>query len=572
MVGPEPTSAELHAEFSRLSSFVSGRLSRRRFLVMASAYMAGAISLDYLLAACALPGSTPTKATSTVDTSNFVIGTAGLAGENFAPWLATGDIEWLARVVGETLVRNNVDTRVPEPGLATSWSVSSDLLTWTFNLRPNIPFHGGWGTVTADDVEFSWSQWLRPDSLLLQLRSAVGGDMSGFEIVSPLQFRVHAKAPVINLPSLLGQAEVGLPIISKKWWNSLGDAAASQMLMGTGPYQWVSHTPGSQVVLKAVDNHWRKTPAFKQVTIKIIPDDASRLAQVASKEVDLAAMPLTLKAEALADNLRVVSIGGTATASLFFGGLFPGDPKFNDPSAPWVQSDNPAKGLAIRQALNTAIDRKSILDKILLGEGSLTAAPFCFTPGAPFSDPAWKVPTYDPAKAKSLLAQGGYPNGFTIGFPIYADNHVADGVAFGEAMAGMFEAIGITVHRMPVNFSTQFLPQAKARATKGLIYHHSLSTHDEPLTILSLVGVPTSSVEYMSDPAITTYVTQYGSQPDQQKRFAAAKQVGTALIQDTAGIPFAGVNNAFVVGAKFGGWQPITGFGELHNLEDIQPA
>ena len=201
-------------------------LTRRGFIGSGSAMVAGALGLNALVAACT-PFGPP--ASSSGPTGQVVLADtfANLGKSSFTPWLITSNEEVITHMVGETLIRSNPKTRALEPALAESWDLSTDTLTWTFKLRPNIPFHDGYGTLTADDVRLSWQQYIRPDSIqgfAVGYRQAVGGDISGFEIVSPLEFRLHAQKPVITLPGTLTDGVVGLVIQSKKYWDAVGDA------------------------------------------------------------------------------------------------------------------------------------------------------------------------------------------------------------------------------------------------------------------------------------------------------------------------------------------------------------
>ncbi len=545
-------------------------MSRRQFVGSVSAAFAGSLVLDWVLAAC----TTATTSNGPHTAALFTVAVPDLGGENFTPWLASRAEEIVTHMYGETLIRANPTTRALEPALATSWELSADQLTWTIKLRPNVPFHGGYGMVTADDVMFTWSMYIRSDStqsLAGLYRTAVGGSMNGFEIVSPTEFRLHATQPNVTLPSALSNASIGLPISSKKYWDAVGQQTFSTQPIGTGPYKFVSHTPGVGVTLDAVSNHWRQTPLFKRLIVNIISDDASRLAQVEAGQVDLASIPVSLKGEATAAKLHTISIPNIGLSNVMLGGQYPGDPVHNDPTAPWIQADNPDKGLAIRQALNAAIDRKSILSKILLGEGALAAAPVAFPPGNyAFDDPSWTVPTYDTAKAKSLLAQGGYPNGFAVDFLIFTQSGRPATTDIGQAVAGMWEAIGITVNRKPLSPGVP-IPWL-TRSTKGRAYQFTVPFYDEPLDALRLAYIPSASVAHFYDPAVSTAISGMSAEPDQKKRMAIALQLGKSLIQSVRAIPLMTTNQPYVVGTKIASWVPIAGVGELTNPESVTPA
>lgn len=553
-----------------LEWMVRRELTRRGFIGSGSAMIAGALGLNTLVAACT-PFSPP--ASSSGPTGQVILADtfASLGQSSFTPWLITSNEEVITHIVGETLIRSNPTTRALEPCLAESWLLSQDGTTWTFTLRPNIPFHGGYGSVTAEDVQLSWEQYIRPDTIqgfAGAYRQAVGGDISGFEIVSPLEFRLHAKKPIVTLAALLTNGVVGLVIQSKKYWDAAGDTQASSHPIGTGPFKFVSLT-SSQITLEAVGSHWRKTPAFKQLIIRSVPDDATKLAQIESGEVDIAPIPLNLKAEATAAGVRTVSIPAVDCSNIYFGGQYPNDPlgaQNYDVNSPWIQAANPSRGLAIRQALNVAIDRKSIVDKILLGEAELTTCPTCYAPKFPYDDPSWQVPVYDPTMAKALLAQGGYPNGFSVNMPEFSPSGRPETASIGEAVAGMWEAIGLKVNRQPMDFQPTFRAFTAVHHTAGMAYAMTLPYYDEP--VLGLTGyIPPGVGAHWFDPVLTAAYLQMQAEPDQTKRYAIARGLGTELIQNVRAIPIAADNGLVVVGKKIKSWSFVKGLAEIHNLE-----
>ncbi|MGH7863087.1 MAG: ABC transporter substrate-binding protein, partial [Candidatus Dormibacteraceae bacterium] len=316
-------------------------------------------------------------------------------------------------------------------------------------------------------------------------------------------------------------------------------------------------------------NHWRKVPAFKTLVLKIVADDSTRLAQVQSGDLDVAPIPLSLKPEAQSANLKIASIPSIGVSNMYLGGQFPGYP-YNDPKSPWIQADNPDKGLAIRKALSFAIDRKAILNKVLFGTGELIAAPICFPPGLAFDDTTWKLPAYDTGKAKQMLAQGGYPAGFTLNSPIFNPPGRPSSSAIGEAVAGMWEAIGVKVNRQPMDFTTM---RAKlvARSTAGLAWQWTAPFYDEPLDALHISYVSTGASANFYDPDITAAVASMSAQPSQSKRFATARSLGTKLIADVRAIPLFTVGSATTIGGKVKSWVFVNGNAEFHNPEYLAP-
>ncbi len=158
--------------------------------------------------------------------------------------------------------------------------------TWTFKLRSGVQFHEGFGEMTAEDVKFTVEQNLKPDSQ--------GGSAPFFRahldrIETPDKHTVvmHFKNRVWEVPSNFTQFVGYQNITSKKYIESVGEDKAALHPIGTGPFRHVEGKQGDYHRFEAVANHWRKTPAFKELVIRRIPDPATRLAGLRSGEIDI---------------------------------------------------------------------------------------------------------------------------------------------------------------------------------------------------------------------------------------------------------------------------------------------
>jgi peptide/nickel transport system substrate-binding protein len=525
------------------------------------------LSLALLLAACAPNSTGPAK---TVDTSRLVVAVQSMS-QDWTPWLAGAATEPVIYAIGETLTRVNRQTGALEGGLAESWSVTPDG-TWTFKLRPNIPFQDGYGNVTAEDVKFSWEQAINKDTKLTNAgvyRQAIDSDMKNFEIVSPLEFKLKTSKPLVFLPTVIADYPRGLLIQSKKYWADNPEKAIVHP-HGTGPYKFVSSTLGIEVQLEAVPNHYRQTSTYKAVTFKIIPDDAAIMAAVASGAVDLAPIAPRLLNEAKANKIASKSIPDTTNWYLIPGGWYVGDPNY-DPKAPWIQADSPEKGLAIRQAISLAIDRQTIVNKVLAGEGAISRGPYWEYPSNPLTvDPSWPIPAFDLAKARQLLAQGGYPNGFPVTAPIYDRPDKAGMLDINEALAGSFEALGLKVNRLVVDYSGVIQPAVRAKKTTGWLYQWG-SQPQEPITSLINFATLTTGTPRLVHPTFTDALAKMTPEWDREKRYKLQRDVTSAAIKDLLLIPLFVTHTPFLTTDKVGTWTPIPGLSQISGLETIKP-
>jgi peptide/nickel transport system substrate-binding protein len=280
------------------------------------------------------------------------------------------------------------------PGLAQSWSATEDGLIYDFVLRKDARFHNG-EAVTAEDVKFSFERYRGAAHALLKERVA------GVDTPDPQHVRFRLKDAWPDFLTFYAEASGAGWIVPKKYLEKVGDDGFKKAPIGAGPYKFVSFSPGVELVLEAFDQYWRKAPSVKRLVMRVIPDEATRLAALKRGEVDIA---YSIRAE-LAEELQRtpgLTLKPTVIQSPFW--LYFADQW--DPKSPWHDQ-------RVRQAASLAIDRKTIDQALTLGYSPITGSiiPESF-------EYYWKPPepVYDPEKARQLLAEAGHPNGFDAGF------------------------------------------------------------------------------------------------------------------------------------------------------------
>jgi peptide/nickel transport system substrate-binding protein len=487
------------------------------------------------------------------------------------PPLACSDNEKMMLLMADSLVALDPETRELGPALAESWEISEDLTTWTFRLRPDVPFHDGWGTVTAEDVKFTWEQWISEESChnaALQLRLAVDNDMNNFRIIDDLTFEVTTSTPVVGLPAVLCSCDTGLQILSKRYFDEQGEEAKNHPI-GTGPWQYVSSTPDAELVMEAFDEYWDGAPHFDRLVLKEIPDHAARLAQVQSGEVDLALLDSSLLGEAEAAGLETTVIPDIGNAYMVLGGNYYNHAGY-DRESPWIQADNPEAGLAVREAMSLAIDRALILEQILGNQGELTHSIINQYPAVPaLTDPSWELPAYDPELAREKLAGGGYPDGFPMTVWLFQQD--IDTIAVGETVAAMWGEIGIDVTLEPVE--EDFVDEKLyARDTGGVSYVFIQSWKP---SVAQGIGNYVSTREddaHLFHPAIDAAWDQVVAEPDDERTYEIAREMHTNLRDDVASIPLFTTHMVFVQGPDICCWEPIPGVNTFTKLETVEPA
>jgi peptide/nickel transport system substrate-binding protein len=328
------------------------------------------------------------------------------------------------------------------PSLAESWSASPDGLVYEFVLRRGVKFHNG-DPVTAEDVKFSLERYRGAAHKTLKERVAA------VETPDPGRVRIRLKQPWPDFMTFYTDATGAAWIVPKKYVEKVGDEGFKKAPVGAGPYKFVSFTPGVELVLESFDQYWRKAPNVKRLVLKAIPDEATRLAALKRGEVDIAYAIRGALAEELrrTPGLTLRPNVGQAPFWIVFTEQW-------DPKSPWHDR-------RVRLAASYAIDRQAINQAETLGFSKLT---WSIIPS--HFEFYWQPPghAYDPAKARQLLAEAGYPRGFDAG-DFFTD---AAFPGIGEAAISYFRAVGITAKLRPLERAAFFKGYADKKL-RGLI-------------------------------------------------------------------------------------------------------
>ena len=304
------------------------------------------------------------------------------------------------------------------PSLAESWSTSQDGMSYTFVLRQNARFHNG-DPVTADDVKFSLERYRGAGVKAFKDR------VREVQVVDPGRVRIHLKEPWPDFMTFYGTSATGAGwIVPKKYVEKVGDDGFRKAPIGAGPYKFVSSTPGVEIVVEAFEGYWRKVPSVKRLVFKSVPDETTRAAALKRGEADVVYFLGGPVAEDIrrTPGLKLSAVRSNAVFFLDFTEQW-------DPKSPWHDR-------RVRLAASHAIDRKTLNEAEQLGFAGITGN--IVPRHMEFALPIDPHP-YDPKRAKQLLVEAGYPNGFDAGDltpnPPY--------FSMAEAVAGNLGAIGI---------------------------------------------------------------------------------------------------------------------------------
>ncbi|PYN06082.1 MAG: hypothetical protein DME02_17305 [Candidatus Rokuibacteriota bacterium] len=401
---------------------------------------------------------------------------------------------WVLYALHDALVKP-MPGNLATPSLAESWTLSPDGRSYEFKLRENLKFHNG-DPFTADDVKFSFA---RAKGKLLHDK------VKEITVVSPTRVRFTLHEPWPDFMSYYGGLVSGAGwIVPKKYFEQVGPDGFKKAPVGLGPYRFVSHTPGVELVMEAFEGYWRKMPSVKRVVFKMVPESTTRVAMLKRGEVDLAYLLEAPQAiEAKRDpNLRLAFSGGIAVFFLDFLDMW-------DPKSPWADQ-------RVRLAASLALDRRSLSEAETLGASKPAGnfVPRTFEFALPL-DPQ----PYDPARAKKLLAEAGYPNGFDAGefhqLPPY--------FGLGEAIVGYLGAVGIRTTMRPMERAA-YLSALQAKKLKGLCVCSS-ALYGNAASRMSEVIPSEGSFAYGGWPDVDALYKQQARETDRRKREALLHQI-----------------------------------------------
>ena len=305
------------------------------------------------------------------------------------------------------------------PSLAESWTQSKDGLTYEFVIRKGVKFHNG-EPVTATDVKFSFERYKGAGAKLLKER------VREIQLVDAGRVRFVLKEPWPDFMTFYGTSATGSGwIVPKAYVEKVGDDGYKKAPIGAGPYRFVSFNPGVELVMEAWDGYWRKVPNVKRLVLRSLPEETTRAAALKKGEIDIAYLLTGPVAEDIQRTPGFKLVAPKESQGTFWLDL----PDQWDPKSPWHDK-------RVRQAASFAIDRQALNQAETLGYSKPTGS---LIPRVLEFSRFYEPDPFDPARAKRLLAEAGYANGFDAGdlypWPPY--------FSMGEALAGYLGNVGI---------------------------------------------------------------------------------------------------------------------------------
>jgi ABC-type transport system substrate-binding protein len=418
--------------------------------------IAAVLVLVTLLAGCV--GQTPPP------TTIFIFGSSGDAVRLDPADVTDGESIQRMDNIHEGLVEYEPGTTSIQPCLATDWTISDDKKTITFNLRKSVQFHGGFGEMTADDVVFSFARqydsnnWYH-DKGEWAYWGYMFTDIESVEKLDTYKVAIHMRQPNASIMTSLAMFTVA--IVSEKAAQEYGDDYFKNPV-GTGPFEFVEWVKDDHITLQAFQDYWRDPPKIAQLVFKVIPDPSARLMALQAgevhgieyidpKQLDIVRNDPKLQLISQAGmNVGYVALNcGEGYVDANSNGKWDAGEEVEVPGA-----FEPFKDVRVRQAIDYAIDKESIVRNLY--QGAATVAVEGMPPSLFGYNTDITGYPYNPQKARDLLADAGYPDGFTVTmwhmpvsrpyFPVPTE--------IAEAIQADLAAVGITVELFTEDWGT----------------------------------------------------------------------------------------------------------------------
>lgn len=514
-----------------------------------------ALSLVFMLAitGCATPAATPAgpgpgaaaqpaadDKPVTPKVNRIVMGLAAPAVEANELRNIDGRTTWQLRPMYEDLIGVDPASGALIPQLALSWAVEPDGRSLRFKLRQGVPFHGGKGEFTSKDLEQPWREVIKEDSTS-GTTPYWRGALNGIEPAGDYEAIYRLKGPDGYFFESISEARSVMEVFSKADYDARGPSnnLTKAPMVGTGPYEYVDRKQGEFLRYKrAFDKHWRTTPDFPEFEFRWMKEGSTRLAALLTGEIQIADLPEDLKAQALRQNMAIAK--GKVPALRTFLSVY--CCMFKD-LADWSKgyaAESPLKDVRVRRALSKAINREELNKAFFAGKGE-TMVLNHFYPNRPGWNPEWekRFPEeygYDPAKARALLAEAGFPSGSALLTNVILQPVAgySGGEDVAEAIVGYWRAVGIGVKTTPMDAATFEAQRRALKFENDIVLDATNATQwTGALSYGSSLGVRRG----VESPEVDTLLKQLNATLDEKAQAERWRQIGDARFNQALDIP-----------------------------------
>jgi ABC-type transport system substrate-binding protein len=458
-----------------------------------------------------------------------------------------GGASWQLTPIYDALTSHDQAKGAMIPGLATEWEASPDGLSISFKIRKGVPFNDGSGELTAEDVLYTYEYGVADPEKGTRLRQRI----DRLEKTADDEVVVHLREPDISNYTLFSDMYTWGSIISKADAEKSGAGAGltKPPLVGTGPWKYLEREPGSVLRFARVEDHWNKTPDFKELEFRIQKENSTRQASLLAGETHITQLPEDLTQAAADGGMKVITAN---VLSLHFWMQFYGrslDVTTGQPRHP----DSPLHDLRVRKAMNRAINREELLQAFLNPDSEIMSFGVQFRPDYPGWDNSWDTSGqrwkdeygYNPEDATALLAAAGYSHNDPFKTNMFASTKpIPEGLDIQQTILGMWNAVGIESEFTTIDEATLDARARKFEFVNDLKFD---STQSQPPAVLGFrmnslrtravdpkytgtpedVGIP--GLAELFDKAISSF--------DPEQHDSQMKEVGELLFVNHAFIP-----------------------------------
>ncbi|MFY4776488.1 ABC transporter substrate-binding protein [Metabacillus sp. RGM 3146] len=428
----------------------------------------------------------------------------------------------------ERLLKYGENDTTIHPSLAETWDVSKDGLVYTFHLRKGVKFHDG-TDFNADAVVFNFDRWMNGDADKFPYYTMFGGYKKDEGHVikevkaldeNTVQFTL--KRPQAPFLKNIAMAPFGIasPTAVKKYGDKFRENP-----VGTGPFKFIEWKANDRIVLEKNENYWMKGyPKLNKVIFKTIPDNSARLNALQTGEIDLmdGVNPSDLDKVKADQNLQLFK---RASMNVGYVGL--------------TVTRKPLDNKLVRQALNYAVDKKSIIQAFYGGLAEPAKNPL--PPTLEGYDNGIQEYPYDPAKAKELLKQAGFPNGFSMelwAMPV-ARPYMPEGMKVAEVLQSSFEKIGVKAKIVTYDWATYLEKASKGEADSFMLGWTGDNGDPDNFiyTLLDKDSIGGNNYTFYSNDKLHKILIEAQTVTDQEKRNELYKQAQEIIHDDAPWIP-----------------------------------
>ncbi|WP_374723416.1 ABC transporter substrate-binding protein [Calidifontibacillus erzurumensis] len=507
--------------------------------------------------------STEEKEESKSSGGTLVFGKGGDAVALDPITVTDGESLNVTRQIFDTLVKYGEQDTSIQPSLATEWTISEDGLTYTFKLREGVKFHDG-TDFNADAVVYNFERWMNGTADQFPYYNSMFGGFKGDEghvikevkAIDPYTVEFTLNRPQAPFLANIAMKPFGIasPAAIEKYGDKFGENP-----VGTGPFKFVSWSRNDKIVLEKNEDFWLEGyPKVDQVIYQVIPDNSSRLNALVTGEIDIAdgLNPSDLQQIEANKDLQVFK-----RPSMNVGYL--GLTQQKDPN-------HPLNNKLVRQALNHAVDKQGIIDALFNGLAEPAKNPM--PPSIQGYYDGIEPYPFDLEKAKALLAEAGYPNGFEMelwAMPV-ARPYMPDGRKVAEAIQATFAEIGVKTKIVSFEWAT-YLDKASKGEAEAFLLGWTGDNGDADNFLYALLdkdSIGSNNYTYYANDELHEILVQAQSTPDQATRNELYKKAQEIIHEDAPWVPLVHSTPLLAGKANISGFVPHpTGTDELMTVE-----